>query len=463
MSDLEDLKRKFKGDIVTPSDAGYADAIARWATNAVRRARIVAYVRDAADVGAALRYARAHGLPLAVHGGGHSASGASSVAGGLVVDLARFLGGVRVDAQARRAYVGGGARWGAVDAACAAHGLAVVGATVSHTGVGGLTVAGGYGWLTPTHGLTIDSLVGATVVAADGVAHTASESENPGLLWGIRGGGCNLGVVTEFVFELRPQRRTVFCGEMIFTEEKLEAVAEAVEDWYPTAGENQVIHVTLGRGSDGNPTITLLMFYNGAEADGREAFKAFSDLGPVMDLRREMTYEMSNSFMDTSFPAGQCHWSKGVAAVDATRIMTRRVFDKIMELSAPGTPMDHVTLTIEYMSQAKVNSVPSAATAFVRNRPGLGNASVQVVWDADTPELTAAARHIADEIARAVQAGELRRGGRCAESEASPERADRFARARALFGANYPRMQRLKRRYDPEIIFDKWFVVEPSE
>lgn len=130
--DLADLRRAFKGDIVVPGDAGYEQAIQRWALNAVRRARIVAYVRDAADVGAALRYARAHGVKIAVHGGGHSPNGASSSEDGLVVDLSRYLNTVRVDPAQRRAYVGGGATWAAVNKATMEHGLAMVGGTVSH-------------------------------------------------------------------------------------------------------------------------------------------------------------------------------------------------------------------------------------------------------------------------------------------------------------------------------------------
>jgi hypothetical protein len=132
MSSLESFRQKFKGDIVTPSDADYDKAIARWAINAERKAKIVAFVKDTADVSSALKYAKANKLPVAVRGGGHSASGASSTEGGLVIDLSRHLGGVRVDAEKKLGYIGGGAIWETVDKAAIAHGLATVGGTVNH-------------------------------------------------------------------------------------------------------------------------------------------------------------------------------------------------------------------------------------------------------------------------------------------------------------------------------------------
>lgn len=132
MTDFASFKRTFKGDIVTPQDTEYERAIARWAINAIRRARIVAYVRDAEDVSTALQYAQAKGLKLAIHGGGHSPNGASSCEDGLIIDLSRYLTGVTVDPEACLAYVGGGARWATVDKASISHGFAVVGGTVSH-------------------------------------------------------------------------------------------------------------------------------------------------------------------------------------------------------------------------------------------------------------------------------------------------------------------------------------------
>jgi FAD/FMN-containing dehydrogenase len=137
MSDLTTLSQIFKGDIVTPSDPDYAESIARWATNAVRNARIVAFVKDSEDVSLALKFIRDNKLPLAIKGGGHNTAGASSSEGGLVIDLSRHVKGVNIDAEKKLAYVGGGAIWGDLDKAAIEHGLACVAGTVNHTGVGG--------------------------------------------------------------------------------------------------------------------------------------------------------------------------------------------------------------------------------------------------------------------------------------------------------------------------------------
>jgi FAD/FMN-containing dehydrogenase len=174
-----------------------------WNGDIDRQPALIARPTSNEDVAAAIRFAREEGLALGVRGGGHGFAGAAVPEGGLSLDLSR-MASVQVDAEARRAVVGGGAAWAAVDAATAEHGLAVVGGTVSHTGVAGLTLTGGMGWLSPLQGLSCDNLVAATLVTADGRTVTASEENEPELFWGLRGAGANFGVVTELVFALHP-------------------------------------------------------------------------------------------------------------------------------------------------------------------------------------------------------------------------------------------------------------------
>ncbi|CDO74549.1 hypothetical protein BN946_scf184632.g6 [Trametes cinnabarina] len=297
MSDIETFKSSFKGDVVIPGDPGYDESIARWAKNAARRAAVVAFVKDAEDVSKAIAYAKQAKLPIAIKGGGHNPSGASSSEGGLVIDLSRYLNDVRIDPEKRLAYVGGGAIWETVDKAAIEHGLATVGGTVNHTGVGGLVLGGGYGWLSGAYGLAVDNLVQvgvsrlqydieltivtpqATVVTADGTARTANETEHADLFWGIRGAGSNFGVVTEFVLKLHPQRRTVFAGLAIFSPDTLEALLDVTEEWWekgPSEEEGMIQAFT--RGPDHSPCIVCFMFYNGSEEEGRKNFKAFFDL-----------------------------------------------------------------------------------------------------------------------------------------------------------------------------------------
>jgi len=161
-SDFASFQKAFKGDLVTPGDAGYAEALSRWASNARRNAKIVAFVKCAEDASLAIKYAKEHKLPIAIRGGGHSSSGGSSSEGGLVIDLSRYLNVVKVDAEKKLAYIGGGSVWETVDKAAIEHGLATVAGTVNHTGVGGLLLGGGFGWLSAAHGLVIDNLVQAT-------------------------------------------------------------------------------------------------------------------------------------------------------------------------------------------------------------------------------------------------------------------------------------------------------------
>ncbi|EMD40426.1 hypothetical protein CERSUDRAFT_130260, partial [Gelatoporia subvermispora B] len=292
MAGFETFKADFKGTIVTPSDPGYEDAIFRRSRNSIKRAQLVTFPKDETGVAQAIAYSRQAKLPLAICGGEHSASGASST-DGLVVDLSRYFDRVRIDAEKKLAYIGGGTLWNAVEKAAIQHGLATVGGAVNHTGCGGLIVGGGFGWLSGKHGLTVDHLFQATVVTPNGSTLTASTTENEDLFWGIRGGGCNFGVVTEFVLKLHPQCRTVYSGSLVFSPDKLDTVATTVQSWWlngPTQDE-AVMFVQSASHFGQPPALILGLFYNGSEEEGRQNFKALLDLGPVADLSKEMPFE----------------------------------------------------------------------------------------------------------------------------------------------------------------------------
>lgn len=214
---FEELDAAMVGTVLVPGDADYDGARLIWNGAIDRYPAAVARCESPADVAEALACARARGLEVAVRGGGHGYWGAAVPERGLMIDLSP-LDGVTVDPVARRARVGGGAKLAQLDAACQEHGLAVPAGTVSHTGVGGLTLGGGFGWLTRLHGLSIDNLESAEVVLADGRCVRASAEEHPDLFWALRGGGGNFGVVTEFEFRLHPVGPIVHLG-LLFVEQ----------------------------------------------------------------------------------------------------------------------------------------------------------------------------------------------------------------------------------------------------
>jgi FAD/FMN-containing dehydrogenase len=198
---VESLRRGLGGEALTATDEGYDAARAVWNAMIDRRPLLIVRCRGVADVIAAVRFAREQGRPVAIRGGGHNVAGHAVCDGGIMVDLSQMRS-VRVDPQARRARVEGGATWGDVDRETQAFALATPGGLISDTGVAGLTLAGGIGWLRSRYGLCIDNLVSADVVTVDGRLLTASAEENPDLFWALRGGGGNFGVVTSFEFAL---------------------------------------------------------------------------------------------------------------------------------------------------------------------------------------------------------------------------------------------------------------------
>ncbi|KAF8060169.1 hypothetical protein FPV67DRAFT_1674133 [Lyophyllum atratum] len=350
------------------------------------------------------------------------------------------------------------------------HGLATVAGTVNHTGVGGLTLGGGYGWLSSEHGLVIDNLVQATVVTANGSILTASETENSDLFFGIRGGGSNFGVVTEFVLKLHPQRATVYAGMLIFPPAALEKLVEVTAKWWANVGEKQGMLQMLAVGPDENrhpvpqPIIVHSLFYNGTEAEGRAVFKAFFDVGPVADLTKEIPFEELNTLQNAGCFHGQGVYQKGLAHRKPDYQSTAKAYEKVISTS---TPDFKVNLAFEYFPLGKISSVPQGTTAF--RRDPTPSVLVLNLWKENTVENTERGRAIAHELAQIVTGGQsgvsetqsMGYGNYDAEAvtgekEAVPDKA------KAVFAENYPKLQAIKKRYDPENVFNKWFPITPA-
>ncbi|KAN0132189.1 hypothetical protein V8E53_009955 [Lactarius tabidus] len=472
MSDISSLGQSFKGDIVTPADPNYKEAIARWAANAERPAKVVAFVKDTNDVALALKYARDNNLQVAIRCGGHSVSGASSAKDGLVVDLSRYCNYAIVDPESRSVCVGGGSLWGTVEREAIKYGLATVAGSVSHTGVAGLLLGGGYGFLTGQYGLVVDNLLKATIVTADGTTLTLSDTENAELFWGIRGGGSNFGVCTEFVLQLHPQRRTVFSGPVVFSTDVLSELMAVLTKWLKNAKKNEGMHMLMHKDpSFDKVCVTLVLFYNGSEEEGRENYKEFYDLKPIYDGAKEIPFEKLNTFADEKHAHGMNIYLKSVLESTPTYSVVNSLLEKTLELNAaPGNEIDHGYVWELFPSHTVLARSENYTSHVRTNRHTTG---CVLKWVNNPPGVQQAAKRAAHELTDIVAKAEAQASGVDLESNAgygnynsdtqdvAPTSFD-DSNARALFGRNYPRLQRLKAQYDPETVFFKWFPIVPN-
>jgi FAD/FMN-containing dehydrogenase len=317
-AELADLKAKLRGTVIDRSDPTYDEARALY--NGMIDKHPLAIVRcvDVADVIAAVNFGRDRKLAIAIRGGGHNGPGLGSVNDGIVIDLSQMKG-VRVDPTARTACVGAGCTQGDVDHATHAFGLAVPAGIISTTGIAGLTLSGGHGYLSRKYGLTIDNLVEADVVLADGTFVTASTEKNPDLLWALRGGGGNFGVVTSFTFQLHPVS-TVFAGPIAWDQKHARIIMQRYRDFLPKAPEDLGAFIGLKKIVSSAPFpqdvwgkhICLLMScYNGTEADGKKALAPLiGELPePLFNWMSIMPYPAVQSMFDGLYPKGmQWYW-----------------------------------------------------------------------------------------------------------------------------------------------------------
>jgi len=311
--------RGFVGRVLEPSDPDYDGARTGWNAAIDRRPAAVAYATDADDVQAAVAAARAAGLPFTIRAGAHSVSGRSVRDGALCIDL-RALNGVVVDPDRAVVRVGGGALLGELDAATQEHGLAVPAGQISHTGVGGLTLGGGVGWLMRRHGLTVDSLEAAEVVLADGRRVRAGEHEHPDLLWALRGGGGDFGVVTEFEFRAHRVGPTILGGMLVYPWEQVRDALRAARELMSGAPDELTAFVTLITAPpeepfppelQGGPVAIIAVAWCGDPAEGERVLAPLrAGLSPAVDLVGPMPYVALQSMLDQTAPRGREYYDR---------------------------------------------------------------------------------------------------------------------------------------------------------
>jgi FAD/FMN-containing dehydrogenase len=336
---LDELRFRLCGAVYQPGDAGYADACALFNTMIDKRPRAVARCAAPDDVIAALAFARDEGLEVAVRAGGHSVAGQSLVEDGLVLDV-RGMGDIEIDPVARVARVGGGAIWSQLDRATQEHGLATTGGRVSTTGVAGLTLGGGSGWLERKHGLACDNLVAAELVTADGRLVRASDDENPELLWALRGGGGNFGVVTALEFRLHPVGPRVLAGLVLHQAERGRELLRLYRDVMNTAPDELSLAfawITAPEEPDvpaelhGKPAVAVAGMYAGPIDEAEQALEEIRAFGPpAADFFEPTAYAEFQCSLDDP-PGYRNYWTAepvgdlGDTAIDAIAEQSRKL------------------------------------------------------------------------------------------------------------------------------------------
>ena len=426
-----------RGDVLRPDSPGYDEARRVWNAMIDRRPAVIVRCRDADEVGAAVRFAREAGLPVAVRGGGHSAAGLAVCDDGVVIDLSAMRA-VQVDAASRTAVAEGGARWGEFDQATQAHGLATTGGAVSTTGVGGLTLGGGLGWLMRSYGMACDNLIGAEVVTADGERIVASEEENADLLWGLRGGGGNFGVVTKFRFRLHPVS-TLLGGMLLFPVERAREVLRFYRDFATDQPDALATFAAMMTTPDGVRVTAILPCYNGPIAEGEALIQPLRDLGPIADMVGPMPYVALQTMLDPAMPPGlSVYWRS-----DFLRALSDDAIDTAVEhFERVTSPLS--VLLIEQFGGA-VSRVGLEESAFP-HREAMYNLVIVGRWPDPTlaDATTQWVRDLSDAMrphARGVYVNYLGPG----EGE---------DRVRAAYGdETYARLARVKAKYDPTNFF----------
>jgi FAD/FMN-containing dehydrogenase len=437
----------FRGEIVMPGDPSYDRHRRVWNGSIDRFPALIARCRGVADVIAAVGLAREAGLPVAVRGGGHSYPGHSVCDDGIVIDLGPMKG-IRVDPQARTARVQAGALWGELDRETQAFGLATTGGFVSHTGAAGLTLGGGIGWLHRKHGLTIDQLLSVDLVTAEGELVMASETENPELFWGLRGGGGNFGIVTEFEFRLHPVGPAVLAGPIYWPMEEAPALLRFYREWI-AGTPDELTTILMQRRAPavdfvpaelhGEPIVAVTCCYAGAIEPGEVVLRPLKRFGsPVLDLCQPKPYVVHQTTFDAAFPHG---WHYYFRACDVAEL-SDGVIDAMVEYG--DRIVSPITSVALWQMGGAVARVDEAATAF----NGRGAA---VTFNINGNSKTAEGFEAEREWARAYW------------SALEPHHTSVYVnflmdegeqRIRQAYGdAKYERLKALKRTYDPTNLF----------
>jgi len=436
-----ELASKFSGQLLQPTDTGYEEA--RKVHNGLvnKRPALIARCRGVADVVDAVALARKVNLEVAVRGGGHNVAGRATVDGGLMIDLLPMKG-IHVDPSARTARAQGGVTWSELNRETQLHGLAVTGGVVSSTGIAGLTLGGGIGWLMGKYGLALDNLRSVELVTADGRVLRASKDGEADLFWAVRGGGGNFGVATSFEYQLHPVGPTITGGLAAHPFDRARDVLRFFRDFTASLPDEFMVVAGLIHAPDGSGTklAAMVTCHCGSLAAGETAVRPLKQFGsPVMDAIGPVPYCQLNGMLDAAYPKGALNYWKSSFLAQ----MSDDAIDTMIECFARcPTPMGQ--LLLEHFHGA-VTRVGVSDTAFPHRAAGY-NLVVLSEWmaSADTDRCIAWARETYAAMEPFVASA------RYVNYLGDDETGDATA---AAYGPNYRRLQELKKKYDPSNFF----------
>jgi FAD/FMN-containing dehydrogenase len=447
-SRVAELATVFSGPLVQPGDGDY-DEVRKVHNGFVdKRPALIARCRGVADIVAVLKFARAHGTPVAVRGGGHNVSGRALIEGGVVIDLS-LMKGVVVDPRQRTARAQGGVTWAEFNRETQAYGLATTGGTVSTTGIAGLTLGGGIGWLMGSYGLVIDNLRRVELVTADGEIVHASAEEHPDLFWALRGGGGNFGVAASFEYDLHPVGPTIYGGPVFHAFADAENLLRFYRDITHDVRDDLTLFAGFVHTPDGAKVAAMVAAFCGPAADAEDVLRPIKQFGsPILDGIAPIPYCAVNTLFDAALPRGARNYWKSSFLRELGDDAIRAIVDTYASVTSPMSAM-----LLEHVHGVASRVAPDA-TAFPHRRTGY-NLLLLSQW----AEAADDQRHVAWTRERYAALQPFTRDARYVNYL---DHDDVSGTAEASYGVNFARLQQVKAQYDPDNVFRQNLNILPS-